>query len=732
MKKFPVSRQHDSMDCGIACIKMITDFYGYHNSIPQLKEMCVPSREGVSLASIANTFEDFGFKTLGGRLSINKLSTDVILPCIIHWNQQHFVILYKIEKTRKGLVFFIADPAIGLVKYNTEEFNNGWISSSNNSEEKGIILIIEKGNASIKNEIKDSYNQEKLKSIIPYFLKYKKFFLQLLLGLTFVSVIQLLFPFLTQSIVDVGIADRNVRFIYIVLLAQIILLISRTSVEFIQNWILLHISTRVNISMLSDFMIKLMKLPMSFFDTKLMGDILQRIQDHSRVEKFITTQSLNVVYSISSLLIFSTVLYLFSFKIFLVFFVGSLLYAGWLILFIKQRKILDYRNFEQLAIYDNKTYQLIAGMQEIKLQNNTQRKRWEWEDSQANLFETKASLLKIKQIQDIGKFFINEGKNIFITFIAATAVINGDMSLGIMLAIQYIIGQLTTPVESIATFIYDIQDAKISLERINELKQKDDENVERNVQIREKVSKDIIVQDLNFNYDGSSQKTLKDINLQIRAGKTTAIVGASGSGKTTLIKLLLQYYNVNQGQITIGGLDINKIESNSWRACCGAIMQDGYIFSDSIARNIAVSDDEIDCNRLLYAAQMANIHSFIDELPSKYNTIIGQDGRSLSQGQKQRILIARAVYKNPDYIFMDEATNALDATNERCIVNNLNEFYKGKTVLVVAHRLSTVQDADQIVVLDKGRIVEVGNHTELVALKKHYYNLVKNQLELGN
>lgn len=732
MKKFPVSKQHDSMDCGIACIKMITDFYGYCYSIPQLKEICVPSREGVSLASIANTFEDFGFKTLGGRLSIDKLGTDIILPCIIHWNQEHFVILYKIEKTRKGMIFFIADPAMGLVKYNSEDFKNGWVSSSNRNEEKGIVLIIEKGNIPIKNETNNNYNQTKLKSIIPYFLKYKKLFLQLLFGLIFISIIQLLFPFLTQSIVDVGIADRNIRFIYIVLLAQIILLISRTSVEFIQNWILLHISTRVNISMLSDFMIKLMKLPMSFFDTKLMGDILQRIQDHSRVEKFITTQSLNVVYSISSMLIFSIVLYMFNVKIFIVFFIGSILYASWLLLFIKRRKILDYKNFEQLAIYDNKTYQLIAGMQEIKLQNNEQRKRWEWEDSQANLFQTKASLLKIKQIQDLGKIFINEGKNIFITFLAATAVINGDMSLGVMLAIQYIIGQLATPVESIATFIYDIQDARISLERINELKQKEDENVDRNIQIKDKVSKDIIIQDLNFHYDGMSQMILKDINLQIKAGKTTAIVGASGSGKTTLIKLLLQYYKVEQGQININGLDINKIETNSWKSCCGAIMQDGYIFSDSIARNIAASEDNIDCDRLLYASQIANIHDFIDGLPSKYDTKIGQDGRSLSQGQKQRILIARAVYKNPDYIFMDEATSALDATNERCIINNLNEFYKGKTVLVVAHRLSTVQHADQIVVLENGKIVEVGNHSELVALKKNYYNLIKNQLELGN
>ncbi|MDL2214619.1 peptidase domain-containing ABC transporter [Dysgonomonas sp. OttesenSCG-928-M03] len=731
MKKFPLSIQHDAMDCGIACIKMVTAFYGCSYTIPQLKEICIPSREGVSLSNISETLEGLGFKSLGGRLTLDKLINQVVLPCILHWNQEHFVVLYKIEKTRRGLRFYIADPAVGLVKYNLEEFRDGWVSTSANNEEKGIILVIEKSAGQI---ILKETKQKKagITSIFPYFVKYKKFFIQLFLGLVFVSLVQLLFPYLTQSIVDVGIQDRNVRFIYLILLAQIVLLISRTSVEFVQNWILLHISTRVNISMLSDFMMKLMKLPMSFFDTKLVGDILQRIEDHNRVEKFITVQSLNVVYSLGSMLIFGIVLYLFSIKIFIVFLIGSLLYAGWLLLFINKRKILDYKNFEQLAAYDNKTYQLITGMQEIKLQNNTQQKRWEWEDTQANLFETKVSLLKLKQIQDIGKFFINETKNVLITFLAATAVIEGSMTLGVMLAVQYIIGQLITPVESIATFIYNIQDAKISLERIEELKQKEDENVGRDIYIKNIKSSDIAIENLDFRYDGTSQTVLKNINLVIPVGKTTAIVGASGSGKTTLIKLLLQYYPVINGEITINGKDINTIDTNLWRADCGAVMQDGYIFSDSIAKNIAVSQDKIDCDRLLYAAKVANIHDFVNELPSKYDTVIGQDGRSLSQGQKQRILIARAVYKNPDYIFLDEATNALDATNERKIVDNLNEFYKGKTVLVVAHRLSTVQNADQIIVLDKGEIVEIGNHRELVTAKKHYYNLIKNQLELGN
>ncbi|PXV59348.1 ATP-binding cassette subfamily B protein [Dysgonomonas alginatilytica] len=732
MKKFPVSIQHDAMDCGIACIKMITDYYGCSYTIPQLKEVCIPSREGVALSSISETLEELGFKSLGGRLTLDRLVDKVVLPCIIHWNQEHFVVLYKIKKTKKGLLFYIADPAMGLVKYNTEDFKNGWVSTSTNNEEKGIILVVEKSVEQVSMKKEAIYRKASIATIFPYFTKFKKYFVQLFLGLVFVSFIQLLFPYLTQSIVDVGIKDQNIEFIYLVLLAQVVLLISRTSVEFIQNWILLHISTRVNISMLSDFMIKLMRLPMSFFDTKLVGDILQRIQDHSRVEKFITVQSLNVVYSVGSMLIFGIVLYLFSIKIFIVFFLGSLLYAGWLLLFINKRKILDYKNFEQLAIYDNKTYQLITGMQEIKLQNNTQRKRWEWEDTQANLFETKVSLLKQKQIQDVGKFFINETKNVLITFLAATAVIEGSMTLGVMLAVQYIIGQLVTPVESIATFIYNIQDAKISLERIDELKRKDDENVGRDICAKNIKNSDIVVENVNFCYNGTSQVVLKDINLIIPSGKTTAIVGASGSGKTTLIKLLLQYYPVKEGSIKVDGNDINKMDTNVWRANCGAVMQEGYIFSDSIAKNIAVSQDEIDCNRLLYAAKVANIHEFVEELPSKYDTVVGQDGRSLSQGQKQRILIARAVYKNPNYIFLDEATNALDATNERCIVDNLSEFYKEKTVLVVAHRLSTVQNADQIVVLDKGQIVEIGSHKELITIKGYYYNLIKNQLELGN
>jgi ATP-binding cassette subfamily B protein len=516
-------------------------------------------------------------------------------------------------------------------------------------------------------------------------------------------------------------------------MAQMMLIISRMSVDFIRRWILLHISTRINISLISDFFIKLMKLPMSYFDTKLTGDILQRIDDHERIESFLTSRTLDIIFSFFTLVIFGGVLWIYSFKIFLIFFIGSLLYTAWIFIFLKKRRELDFKYFEVRATNQNKTYQLIQGMQEIKLQNSEKQKRWEWEDIQADLFKVNISALKLEQTQEAGNIFINESKNIIITIIAALSVINGEMTLGMMLATQYIIGQLTLPIEQMVSFIHDLQDTKISLERINEIHQKDDENKGKEFQKPQLANNDIEIKDLIFQYEGPhSKKVLNNINLTIPQGKVTAIVGASGSGKTTLIKLLLQYYNPINGKIEVGNQDLEKFNSTWWRNNCGAVMQDGFIFSESIAKNIATSDNEIDKEKLMNAAKIANIHDFIMELPLKYNTVIGNEGQNLSQGQRQRVLIARAVYKNPDFLFFDEATNALDANNEKAIVENLQQFYKGKTVIVVAHRLSTVKNADQIVVLDNGKIVEIGNHTELTAKKGAYYQLVKNQLELGN
>ena len=567
-----------------------------------------------------------------------------------------------------------------------------------------------------------------------YVKKYRKYFGQIILGLVVGSLLQLALPFLTQSIVDIGIKNQDIGFVWLILLGQLMLTISRTAIDFIRRWLLLHISLRINISLVSDFFIKLLKLPMSFFDTKLMGDLIQRMSDHSRVNNFLTQQTLSITFSMLTFVVFSVVLFFYSKLVFAIFLLGSFLYGAWITLFLKRRKVLDYELFEQEAINNNKTYEFVTSMQEIKLQNCEQRRRWEWEDTQADLFGVQMKSLKLQQTQEAGSVFINEVKNIIITVVAATAVIHGQMTLGMMLAVQYIIGQLNSPVEQLMNFFYSLQDVKISLERINEIHQMDNENGKEGLQtsIGEK-NEGIDIKNIMFKYDPHAlRKTIDKINIHIPQGKVTAIVGASGSGKTTLIRLMLGYYTVLEGQISIGNTNINKLNKKWWRKQCGVVMQDGVIFSESIARNIAVDDGDIDKKRLLKAAEIACIKDYVMALPLKFNTKIGRDGVGLSQGQKQRILIARAVYKNPDYIFLDEATNSLDANNERSIVENLDKFYKGKTVVIVAHRLSTVKNADQIVVIDHGKVVEVGNHESLTTKRGAYYNLVKNQLELGN
>lgn len=723
-KTFPEYKQHDNMDCGVACVKIIAEYYGKSYTLSELKKICIPTREGVSMAAISQTLEEMGFRCVGGRITTEILEQKSPLPCILHWSQSHFVVLYKIHDGK----FYISDPGVGLISYSKEEFEEKWITTKTDKQDKGVGLLIYK-QGELKN-LSDAKDRSSLKILIPYFLRYKKYFFQLILGMVIGSIIQLIFPFLTQSLVDVGIKDQSISFIWLILLAQLALLIGRASVEFIRNWILLHISTRINISMLSDFLIKLTKLPMSFFDNKMVGDIIQRIGDHERVEKFITVQSLEVFYSVLNMVIFGIVLFIYDKLIFIVFVVGSILYSLWLLIFVRKRKVLDYLFFEKHAKNSSQTYQLISGMTEAKLQNCTQRKRWEWEDTQAELFDVNVSRLKLQQKQQTGSLLINESKNILITFIAAYAVINGNMTLGMMLAAQYIIGQLNYPIEQIASFIYAIQDAKISLERIGDVRNDDDENVGEKANDTLITTDDIRIENLYFRYDGMSTDVLKDINLTIERGKVTAIVGTSGSGKTTLIKLLLKYYDVKQGVIFIGKNKLSELHSVLWRNHCGAVMQDGFLFSESIAKNIAISDDGIDINRLAYAAKIANINEFIDSLPLKFNTVIGNEGRGVSQGQRQRLLIARAVYKNPNYIFLDEATNALDTTNEKIITENLKEFYTDKTVVVVAHRLSTVKNADKIVVIDNGEIIEEGTHAALVKQRGAYYNLIKNQLEL--
>lgn len=597
----------------------------------------------------------------------------------------------------------------------------------------GIALLLEPTVNFYQKENFISTNNYSIKFLSSYLIQYRRYFSQIFLGLFLGCVLQLIFPFLTQSIVDIGIKYKDVGFIWLVLLGELMIVIGRTATDFIRRWLLLHISMRINISLVSDFFIKLLKLPMSFFDTKLMGDLLQRIGDHSRVQNFLTGQVLNVVFTFLSFLIFGIVLLIYDKLIFSIFLLGSAIYGCWISIFLKHRKVLDYELFEQQSINNNKTYQFITSMQEIKLQDCERRRRWEWEDTQADLFSVQMKSLKLQQTQEAGSIFINEVKNILITVFAATAVISEQISLGTMLAIQYIVGQLNSPVEQFMSFIYSLQDVKISLERINEIHEGKDEETNENQSKSFGTEKSICIDNLDFKYDPHAlKKTLEGISINIPEGKVTAIVGASGCGKTTLIKLMLGYYKVLSGKISIAGRDINEYNLKWWRRHCGVVMQDGIIFSESIARNIAVADEDINVERLEKAAKIANIHEYIMALPLKYDTKIGQDGIGLSQGQKQRILIARAVYKNPDFIFLDEATNALDAKNEKNIVENLDEFYKGRTVVVVAHRLSTVRNADQIIVLDGGRVVETGNHTSLIKKKGTYYKLVKNQLELGN
>lgn len=729
LKKFPFYKQPDGKDCGPTCIKIIAKYYGKNLKMQLLRSLSETTRNGSNLLTISDAAESLNFRTLGVKISLKKLK-EAPLPCILHWNKNHYVVLYKIKNDK----LYISDPAFGLLEYSEEEFLKFWINNNATLEtEDGIALLLEPSPKFYK-EILDNNESKKFgfSLLTKYVIPYKSFIIQLSIGLLAGVLLQLIFPFLTQSIVDVGIQNQNIHFIYLILFAQLLLFFGKTGLEYIRSWILLHLSTRINISLISDFFIKLMNLPISFFDTKLTGDILQRISDHKRIERVLTTSSLSILFSIVNMIILSGVLAYYSLIIFIVFFIGSILYFVWVLLFLKKREALDYKRFSEVSREHSKVIELVSGMQEIKLHNAEKQKRWGWEHIQASLFKVSMKSLVLEQTQNIGSNFINELKNIFIVFLSAKLVIDGQITLGMMMAITSIVGSLNGPVLQLISFIREVQDAKISLARLSEIHDKEDESEQEQHQTSDiPLNDDIVLKDVSFRYIGSDSLVLNELNLTIPANKITAIVGSSGSGKTTLMKLLLKFYEPLSGSISIGKSDLKNIKQKSWRSHVGTVMQEGYIFNDTIGNNVAIGQDIIDKERLLYATDVANIKSFVEEFPLGYNTKIGHEGIGMSTGQKQRLLIARAVYKNPEMLFFDEATSALDANNEKEIMEKLNIFFKDKTVVVIAHRLSTVMNADQIVVLEKGKIIEIGNHEELVAKKGNYYELVKNQLQLG-
>ncbi|MBQ9469584.1 MAG: peptidase domain-containing ABC transporter [Bacteroidales bacterium] len=723
--------QHDAMDCGPTCLRMVARHYGRQWSLETLRQRCYITREGVTMLGISRAAESIGFRTLGAKLNMEQLTQQAPLPAILHWNQQHFVVLYRVTGRRGREVLHVADPAGGLVRYPRAEFERCWCSTTQEGQPAGIVLLLEPTPEfhAIEGE---PQQRRSLGFLLRYLSPHRQLVVQLMLGLLLGSLLQLLLPFLSQAMVDQGIGQRNINFIYLVLIAQLVLTLSRVAVEFIRGWILLHLGTRINVSLISDFLAKLMRLPMRFFDAKMTGDLLQRIGDHSRIQSFLTGTSLNVVFSAANIIIFGVVLLFYSRSIFAVFFVGSALYALWVLLFLRRRAELDHRRFAQMSAHQSNLIQLIQGMQDIKLSGCEQQKRWEWEGIQAKLFRVSVKGLALHQYQQSGATLLNEAKNILISIMAAKAVVDGHMTLGMMTAAQYIIGQLNAPIEQLIGFFNEAQDARISLGRLSEVHLRDDEEPADSSMLHEiPADAGLRVSNLCFAYDGpDGQRVLSDVSIDIPAGKQTAIVGTSGSGKTTLVKLLLGFYPPLSGEIALGDINLSAYSLRAWRQECGVVMQDGFIFSDTIARNIAPGDERIDQQRLIEAAQAANIYDFVMQLPLGFGTKIGSEGHGLSQGQRQRVLIARAVYKNPRYIFLDEATNSLDATNERTIMQNLNQFLSGRTAVVVAHRLSTVRHADQIVVLRDGQVVEVGTHDELAQRRGEYYTLVKNQLEL--
>jgi ATP-binding cassette subfamily B protein len=731
MSKFPFYRQLDQMDCGPTCLRMIAKYHGKTYSLDYLRKKSYITQSGVSLLGLGEASEAIGLRSLSVTVDFNMLKEQVPLPCIAYWRQRHFIVIHKI----KGNEVSVADPAFGLMTYTKEKFLQGWLYNKK-PEDEGVLLLLEPTPEFYEGDDPDRKNKKQnLSFLINYLRPHKRFLWQLVFGLVASILIQFCFPFLTQAIVDNGINNRNLQFIYIVLLGQLMLFFSQTAISILRSWILLHVGARINMAIISDFLLKLMKLPLSFFDSKMTADIMQRIDDNRRVENFLSSVTLNAVFSFFTLLIFGTVLAIYNFRIFLIFIVATILYIIWILLFTKKRAELDYKRYDEASENRSSILQLIHGITEIKLNNSERRRRWEWEAIQIRLFKISLKSLSYTQLQVTGANFINELKNIIIIIIAANDVVLGTLSLGTMLATQYILGQLNAPVSDFIVFIQSAQDAKLSIQRLSEVHVvKNEDSGRDDIERLPPTPGSLKLSGVSFQYGGPSSKwVLQDVNLEIPFGKVTAVVGVSGSGKTSLLKLLLKLYEPTKGTISVGDNKLHEIDTPAWRRECGVVMQDGFLFADTMSRNITESSSEefIDKRKLQTAVQMANLENLVEGLPMGYNTNISWGGISLSGGERQRVLIARAIYKDPSFLFFDEATSSLDANNEREILERLSDYYVGKTVIIIAHRLSTVRNADQIVVFDKGKIAEIGDHDTLVAKKGQYFTLVKNQLELG-
>lgn len=727
LKTFPKEIQHDKMDCGPTCLKIICKYYGKFYSLNFLKESCGKDREGVSLKDISYAAEQIGLRTRVVKCSINDLLGKVPFPCIVHWNENHFVVVYKVTKSR----VFVSDPAKGLVVYTHKEFSSRWIPKL---QKKGFLMVLEPQlNFLDLNPGEKNNTKKTVATLLNYFKQYQKSIINLIIVMLIVTILQAFLPFISKAVIDVGVQTNDLDFVYIVLVANIIILFGVTLSNAVRDWILQHLTSRINVSLISDYLIKLLKLPVTFFENKMIGDILQRAQDHERIRNFIMNSSLNLIFSTLTFITFSVVLLIYNINIFLIFLTGSIIYVIWILAFLRIRKKQDWNYFSLMSKDQSTWIETINGIQDIKINNYEKAKRWKWENIQARLYKTNLKMQSINNGQNLGAQFIDSLKNTFITFYCAKAVIDGNISFGVLISTQMIIGMLNAPLQQFVQFIIAAQSAKISFSRLNEIHDLQDEEVEmidNNMNLPS--DKSIIMSNVSFQYSNGSPLVLYGLNLIIPEKKVTAIVGDSGSGKSTVLKLLLRLYKPISGQISLGNMNINNVSLRQWRDSCGAVMQEGTIFNDTILNNIVLDDETIDYDRLRKAVATANIGPEIERLPLGYKTKMGEQGRGLSGGQKQRILIARSLYKNPDYLFFDEATNALDSVNEQKIVSSLENVFRDKTVVVIAHRLSTIKKADQIIVLKAGRVVESGNHESLIQQKKHYYQLVKSQSEILN